>query len=227
MRSASPSTEFFKPPPQRRSDIFTALQPWSFRLQFCFHGSPIPSSSAVAGFPRLPLSTPEASPGSRSGSIMPSEPCWHSSPSRDLPSKLGSGLRPSTRLPRRAFPSLWLLFPSLPASSSGSWPHPTCDSAYCHLDSHRHPRLLGSFLLLPDTPQPAPGLHSPLFSLLLLWCLISISWQQPYLALLSVHALPPLPNPDLVVRQTRSGCPSTSLLIPVLGCFSALHPLFR
>jgi len=51
LRSASPSTEFFKPPPQRRSDIFTALQPLVFSSAILL---PWLAHSVILGGGRIP-----------------------------------------------------------------------------------------------------------------------------------------------------------------------------
>ncbi len=58
---------------------------------------------------------------------------------------------------------------------------------------------------------------------LLLWCLISFGWKQPYQSMLAAKALLPLPKVSLTVRQTSSGL---KVYLPRQGnqCWDALLP---
>jgi len=58
---------------------------------------------------------------------------------------------------------------------------------------------------------------------LLLWCLISFGWKQPYQSMLTAKALLPLPKVSLSVRQTSSGL---KVYLPLQGnqCWDAPLP---
>ncbi len=58
---------------------------------------------------------------------------------------------------------------------------------------------------------------------LLLWCLISFGWKQPYQSMLAAKALLPLPKVSLTVRQTSSGL---KVYLPLQGnqCWDAPLP---
>jgi hypothetical protein len=58
---------------------------------------------------------------------------------------------------------------------------------------------------------------------LLVWCLISFGWKEPYRALGSVKELQPLPKGNVAVRQTASGL---GVYVPAQGnlCWDAPLP---
>jgi hypothetical protein len=58
---------------------------------------------------------------------------------------------------------------------------------------------------------------------LLVWCLISFGWKEPYRQLFAVKELPGLPQADVTVRQTTSGL---VVYVPAQGnlCWDAPLP---
>jgi hypothetical protein len=134
-------------------------------------------------------------------------------------------LRPRT--PRRsANPCLGLLLPSLLAILF--WFFAAPDLRFGQFAIWTAAATLGSRGIVSFTSgRPGARLRSraalAVLLLSMFWCLISFGWQQPYRTLLALKAFPSLPQPDIVIRHTRSGL---AIFVPARGnqCWDSPQP---
>jgi hypothetical protein len=105
-----------------------------------------------------------------------------------------------------ACPWLWMLLPSL--AGVGFWFVASPDMRFGQFAIWTTAGTLGSWGIVAATSGRRGGQTGAAMALLLgllVWCLISFGWKEPYLRLVSVKELRPLPKADVTVRQTISG----------------------
>ena len=122
------------------------------------------------------------------------------------------------------YPWLWLLLPSLAGLCFWFWASPDMRFGQCAIWAAAG--TLGSWGIVcisSERPAAYSRVARATLLLLLVWCLISFGWSQPYRTLLAVKELPGLPNADLTVRYTVS---ELAVYVPSEGiqCWDAPLP---
>jgi hypothetical protein len=125
---------------------------------------------------------------------------------------------------REACPWLWLLLPSL--AGVGFWFVASPDMRFGQFAIWTTAGTFGSWGIVAVTSGQSGGRAGAAMAVLLgllVWCLISFGWKEPYRALVSVKELPGLPQADVTVRQTTSGL---VVYVPAQGnlCWDAPLP---
>ncbi|MFI5059280.1 MAG: LIC_10190 family membrane protein [Candidatus Acidiferrales bacterium] len=125
---------------------------------------------------------------------------------------------------REACPWLWLLLPSL--AGVGFWFLASPDMRFGQFAIWTTAGTLGSWGIVAATSEHRGGQTGAAMAMLLgllVWCLISFGWKEPYRALGSVKELPALPKADVTVRHTVSGL---GVYVPAQGnlCWDAPLP---
>jgi hypothetical protein len=125
---------------------------------------------------------------------------------------------------REACPWLWLLLPSL--AGVGFWFLASPEMRFGQFAIWTTAGTLGSWGIVASTSgyrTRHAGAAMAMLLGLLVWCLLSFGWKEPYRALLAVKELPPLPKADVAVRHTAFGL---GVYVPVQGslCWDAPLP---
>jgi hypothetical protein len=125
---------------------------------------------------------------------------------------------------RPVCPSLWLLLPSV--AGIVFWFMASPDLRFAQFAIWTTAGTLGTWGIVSIASGPQGGRASTVLAVLsglLIWCLISFGWKEPYRSLLAVRRLAPLPKVSLRVRQTRSGL---AVYVPTEGdnCWDAPLP---
>src|ERR1700674_18916 len=125
---------------------------------------------------------------------------------------------------REACPWLWLLLPSL--AGVVFWFVASPDMRFGQFAIWTTAGTLGSWGIVAATSEQRrghPGGAVAMLLGLLVWCLISFGWKEPYRALGSMKELPALPKADVTVRETISGL---GVYVPAQGnlCWDAPLP---
>jgi hypothetical protein len=125
---------------------------------------------------------------------------------------------------RAACPWLWLLLPSL--AGAGFWFMASPDMRFGQFAIWTAAGTLGSWGIVAATSERRGGHTGAAMAVLLgllVWCLISFGWKEPYRTLGSVRELPALPKAEVGVRRTISGL---GVYVPAQGnlCWDAPLP---
>jgi hypothetical protein len=123
------------------------------------------------------------------------------------------------------YPWLWLLVPSFAGALFWFFVSPA--PRYGQFSIWATAGTLGTWGIVSMTSGPRRDQLTKIvlagLAGLLIWCLISFGWKQPYERLLTAPPLAPLPEPRLTVRHTLSGL---AVFVPVEGdqCWDAPLP---
>jgi hypothetical protein len=125
---------------------------------------------------------------------------------------------------REACPWLWLLLPSL--AGVVFWFLASPDMRFGQFGIWTTAGTLGSWGIVAATSGDRSrhtGVAMAMLLGLMVWCLVSFGWKEPYRALLAVKELPRLPKGNLTVRYTVSGL---GVYVPAQGnlCWDAPLP---
>lgn len=121
----------------------------------------------------------------------------------------GLALGLAARIQGKALPVcrwLWLLLPSLAGMAFWFWASP--DLRFAQFAIWTAAGTLGTWGIVAVVSEPRrarPGAILAMLAGLLLWCLLSFGWEDPYRALLAAKAFSTLPKVGLVVKHTQSG----------------------